>query len=103
MLGFHKIPFTCSYQPGKTKTQFAFWGIVLLVPLTYMAAGYEWRYLQSLKGQILIAALLVSPAIALRWWAMRVSRGAEAMQFEETEDSEIVSLALAPDTAALRL
>lgn len=101
-LGFHKIPFTCSYQPGKTKMHFAFWGILLLVPFTYMGAGYEWRYLQNFRGQILIAALLVLPALALRWWAARAARGAEAMLFEETEEAEIVSLALPVDSLALR-
>lgn len=103
MLGFHKIPFTCSYQPGKTKMHFAFWGIVLLVPLTFMGAGYEWRDLQNLKGQILVAALLVLPAIALRWWAARGVKGVETMQFEETEESEIVVLALPLDSVPLRM
>jgi hypothetical protein len=103
MLGFHKIPFTCSYQPGKTKMQFAFWGIVLLLPLTFAGAGYEWRWLGNARGQILIAAMLVLPAAGLRWWAARGARGAEAMRFEETEESEIVSLALPPDTVGLRI
>lgn len=103
MRGFHKIPFTCSYQPGKMKMQFALWGIVLLLPLTFMAAGYEWRNLQSLKGQILVAGLLVLPAIALRWWAARGAKGVEAMQFEETEASEIVVLALAVDSVGLQM
>jgi hypothetical protein len=103
MRGFHKIPFTCSYQPGKTKMQFAFWGIVLLLPLLYVGAGYEWRYLQGLQGQIMIAGLLVLPAMALRWWAARGARGAEAMQFEETEESEIVSLALPVDSVGLQM
>jgi hypothetical protein len=103
MRGFHKIPFTCSYQPGKTKMQFAFWGIVLLVPFLFMGAGYEWRYLQSLRGQILIAAVLVLPAIAMRWWSARSAKGAEAMLFEETEEAEMVSLALSPDSVALQI
>jgi hypothetical protein len=102
MREFHKIPFTCSYQPGKTKMQFAVGAMVLLVPLTFMGAGYEWRYLQTLRGRILIGALLVLPAILLRWWAARSARGAEAMRFEETEESEIVSLALPVDSVALR-
>ncbi len=102
MRGFHKIPFTCSYQPGKTKMQFASWGIVPVLPLLFMAAGYEWRYLQSLKGQILTASMLVVPAVAMRWWSARSAKGAETMLFEETEAPEIVSLALPPDSVALR-
>ena len=103
MHGFHKIPFTCSYQPGKTKVQFAFWGLVVLLPFTFFGAGYEWRRLENLQGQIVIAGLLVLPAIALRWWSARGARSAEAMQFEETEESEIVSLALPLDSAGLQM
>lgn len=103
MRGFHKIPFTCSYQPGKTTVQFAFWGMVPLLPLLFMGAGYEWRYLQSLRGQILVAGLLVLPAIATRWWSAREAQGIEAMQFEEAEEGEIVLLALPVDTVALRI
>jgi len=42
------------------------------------------------------------PAVGLRWWAGREARGAEEMQFEETEEAEIVSLALPVDSVALR-
>ncbi|HEV8493901.1 MAG TPA: hypothetical protein VGR76_16605 [Candidatus Angelobacter sp.] len=68
--------------------QFAFWGIVPVLPLLFMAAGYEWRYLQSLKGQILIASMLVLPAVAMRWWSVREAKGVEMMRFEEAEESE---------------
>ena len=88
MRGFHKIPFTCSYQPGKTKMHFALWGIVLMVPFTFVGSVYEWRYLERVKGQILIAGMLVVPALAMRWWAARGAKAEEAMQFEETEESE---------------
>jgi hypothetical protein len=83
--------------------QFAFWGIVLLMPLLYMGTEYEWRQLQGLKGQMMIAGLLALPAIAIRWWAARDARGAEAMKFEETEESEIVSLGLPADSVALHI
>jgi hypothetical protein len=51
----------------------------------------------------MIAGLLVLPAMALRWWAARGARGAEAMQFEETEQGEIVSLALPVDSVGLQM
>jgi len=82
---------------------FALWGIVLMVPFTFIGSVYEWRYLGSLKGQILIAGMLVVPALAMRWWAARGAKAEEAMQFEETEESEIVSLALPVDSVALRM
>jgi len=103
MRGFHKIPFTCSYQPGKIKMPLAVGGMLLLVPLTFVSVAYEWKYLQSSRGQLLIAGLLLLPAVGLRWWAARKARGAQEMQFEEVEEPEIVTLALPVDSVALRM
>ncbi len=38
MGSFRKIPFTCSYLPGKGNLQFALWGMLALLPLTLLAA-----------------------------------------------------------------
>jgi hypothetical protein len=40
--GFRKIPFTCSYLPGKTKAHMVFWfGILPLIAAIHHAAGME--------------------------------------------------------------
>jgi len=31
LIGFYKVPFTCSYLPGKSNVQFAFWGFILVL------------------------------------------------------------------------
>jgi hypothetical protein len=100
--GFHKIPFTCSYRPGKANLQFALWGLFVLLPFTLIAAVFEWRSLQSSRGQFLVGTALLVPALLLRWWTVRSAELVDAMQFEEIEESEIVSLALAPDLVSLR-
>ena len=42
LVGFYKVPFTCSYLPGKTNIQFAFWGfVVILIILAVSFAPLE--------------------------------------------------------------
>jgi len=64
LVGFYKVPFTCSYLPGKTNIQFAFWGFVVVLivlavsfaPLEMDALGSPFRYASLCVG--LIAAAL---------------------------------------------
>ena len=84
--GFHKIPFTCSFQPGKGNIQFAFWGLLVLLPLTRMAANHVWRTLQHPSGRALVIVSLCTLAVAARWRTRRAAKLAEAMLFEEVEE-----------------
>jgi hypothetical protein len=101
MGGFRKIPFTCSYQPGKGNLQFALWGALVLLPLTLLGARYEWRQLQSAHGQMVFAGALVLPALMLRWWAARRMRAVEELQFEDVEEPQLVSLELTTEVVAV--
>jgi len=61
LLSFHKIPFTCSYLPGKSNIQFAFWAYLLIfVPVTIQGAWYEDR---DLHHPILYLCLISTLAI----------------------------------------
>jgi hypothetical protein len=100
--GFHKIPFTCSYQPGRVNIQFAFWGFLVLLPLTRMATNREWKLLQHVNGQGLITLVLGILALLARWRTIRSAQAAETMQFEEVDEAEILSLQLSDDGALLR-
>jgi hypothetical protein len=99
---FRKIPFTCSYQPGRVNIQFAFWGFLVLLPFTRMAAGHEWNLLQHANGQALIVLGLGVLALSARWRTIRSAQMAETMQFEEVDDAEIISLELSNDGALLQ-
>jgi hypothetical protein len=99
---FHKIPFTCSYQPGRVNIQFAFWGFLVLLPFTRMAANHEWKLLQHANGQALIVIGLGVLALSARWRTIRSAQRAETMQFEELDDAEILSLELSNDGALLQ-
>ncbi len=100
MGGFRRIPFTCSYRPGRGNLQFAFWGALVLLPLTLVSARYEWMWLQSTRGQVMVGLALVPPAVALRWWTTRRLRGAGELLFEDVEEPTVVSLDLVVDAVA---
>ena len=100
--GFHKIPFTCSYQPGKANIQFAFWGFLVLLPFTRMAANHVWKTLQHPSGRAVIIVSLCALAMAARWRTRRAAKLADAMQFEEVDEPQIVSLELSTDGVLLR-
>ena len=62
MLGFQKVPFTCSYLPGKGNLQYAFWGcVLLLLPLVNMGAKLEEQLSHSPVGYISMILVLGSP------------------------------------------
>jgi hypothetical protein len=65
---FPKIPFTCSYLPGKAQIDFVFWACLMLIfRLLNEGAEIESRMLRhflSCTGLILIAAI---DAGAMRW------------------------------------
>ena len=46
LIGFEKIPFACSYLPGKGNLHFVFWACALfLLPLINAAAQFEMQIL----------------------------------------------------------
>jgi hypothetical protein len=102
LVGFYKVPFTCSYLPGKTNIQFAFWGFVVVLivlavsfaPLEMDALGSPFRYASLCVGLI---------AVALGLWAFNRYRAKSAiLYFEELPDPVITTLGLSspPVTAA---
>lgn len=93
--GSKKIPFTCSYLPGKGNLQYVFWACaLLLLPLINAGAQIEMRMLDSLFGY---SALLVALSLALaitRWRTAAVLTPTTQMQFDEVEAPELLSLSL---------
>ena len=92
---FRKIPFTCSYMPGKGNLQFVFWAFALiLLPLIHAASRFEFKILaQPIKlcaTLLCLSALLVA---ARRYNAFQVS-SLQEIQFDEVVDPEVLSLHL---------
>ena len=99
---FHKVPFTCSYLPGKGNVQFGFWIFFALLALSPLVAGTEWEMLQRPATAVVTLFALCGVAIAARWRTTDSARAAESMQFDEIETEGILSLNLGSDGVPLQ-
>lgn len=94
LIGFQKIPFTCSLLPGSTNMQFVFWktfaGVVLL---SNFVALSEFPALRSRRNYgELIAAMLVAAALLAVY--NRVKAKSAVLYYEEMPEEIITSLKL---------
>jgi hypothetical protein len=95
LLSFPKVPFTCSYLPGKANIHIAFWsGLVLLFQLVSTGARFESRVLNHPLNYVFMILFLTMTLVALRRLTeARVRRGGEVV-FEEEYPVDLVSLNL---------
>jgi hypothetical protein len=96
--GQQKIPFTCSWLPGKVNFLTFWFPAYGLMGVIGLAARWE---LQALKDPIRVAqaAVILLPAVALaRWWSARTAAD-EALEvvFEDKEPPTIIGLGLFRD------
>ncbi|WP_213804357.1 hypothetical protein [Granulicella sp. dw_53] len=92
---FQKIPFTCSYLPGKANIHFVFWAcLMLFLRLLKEGAIFEGRMLHSFLGWILMVVLLAAAALAARWLTEARAGPVDEVLFEEEYPVEIISLKL---------
>lgn len=90
---FPKIPFTCSYLPGKAKIHFLFWAcLMLFVRLLYELARLEKKLLNHPLFCAAAVLLLLAGAIMVRWAAGMRMKARKELQFEEEFPNEIISL-----------
>jgi hypothetical protein len=96
---FHKIPFTCSWLPGKSNILFAFGGFSLLLMLLLIkGAAFELYALSHLREYITMTGILFVAAAVTRWHAARMDLGEEpVVQFEEEEAPVLQGLGLFRD------
>jgi len=94
LIGVSKIPFACSYLPGKTNIQYVFWGFPILVfPIAGWFAGYELRVLHHPMQYVWMVGAL--GAIAIGLWAFNRHRAKSAvLYFEELPPEVITTLGL---------
>ncbi len=94
--GFRKIPFTCSYLPGKSKVHMVFWfGIIPLVVAIHNAAELELRLMSSPLNYWAMAVALGAAAFAARRASnTSANRSGREIQFEESASDELVGLGL---------
>ena len=95
MLNLHKLPFACSYLPGKGKLHFLFWGGILVgFPLISGASALEYRLLATSFGSAKVLVLASSLAILLRRYNSRSRQDAATIIFQEEETSDLLALRL---------
>lgn len=95
LLTFPKVPFTCSYLPGKANIHIAFWvGLVLLFQLVSTGARFESRVLRHPFSYILMILPWIIALVGLRRRVeARTSKGEELL-FEEEYPADLISLNL---------
>jgi len=98
LYGFHKIPFTCSYLPGKLRFNMAIAYLLLFLMSITWGAELEMR---AFNEPALYAAVLVglmAGAVAARWRTTAQARSEEAaLRFDEAAEPDIYALDLHRD------
>lgn len=94
-LSFRKLPFTCSWNPGKVNVLVTFFGgIIVGIPLTGLAARLEMTLLHNVTGRLLLLAALVLSAVASHWLARKAPEALKPLSFDEHEKPTLLSLNL---------
>jgi len=96
--GFHKLPFTCSYQPGKAEWHMMFLAFGILLFVTTKAAESEKEALSSPIIYAAVAATLILAAALARLRAEFNARSeAVALAFDDPPEPAVQSLGLYRD------
>lgn len=94
LIGFHKIPFTCSYFPGKSNSQLLFWkalaGVMLMA---IFAMSVEFPALHHPGQCAVLLVVLAAVAVGLRTFNHQRARSA-ILYFEEPPTEVITRLGL---------
>ncbi|MGH9497215.1 MAG: hypothetical protein ACRD3B_19625 [Candidatus Sulfotelmatobacter sp.] len=94
LIGLYKVPFTCSYLPGKVHVQVVLWCFLLLVFIFAMtSAEYELPALNSPFRYVVMTSVLGVTGFGL--WAFNRRRARSAvLYFEELTPDVIITLGL---------
>jgi hypothetical protein len=93
---FRKIPFTCSYLPGKSKVHMVFWwGVFPVVLAIHKLAQLEQRALASPLRYWVMTGTVAAAAFAARLVSnVGANRSEPGIQFEESASDELIGLSL---------
>lgn len=95
--GFQKIPFTCSYLPGKSQLNLAFIAAAALLQIIGLSARYERQVLEEPARFAVILLVLVITVVCARWRTASTASSGEPVQFEEEASPAILTLGLNRD------
>jgi len=97
--GTQKLPFTCSYLPGKSNFNVTLvLSILVILPLLAKAAQLERNSFDNAAAYAAVVGLLAAIAICARWSATRLAKSPEGvLQFEEAAEPAVFALDLHRD------
>src|SRR6185295_1099239 len=102
LLRFQKIPFTCSWLPGKSYFHMVFLGAIGVLVVGRNAAMLERHALQETGSTTVMLALLVVACVCVRRTAMALAKREEQeLRFEDEEPPLVMGLGLYRDGAML--
>lgn len=92
---FRKVPFACSYLPGKSQVHMVVIAVVVLIMLVAQSVVFEQQALQNPAYMAIMLVLLGFAAVVIRWRVVSSARlDEEEIRFEETDPSDLVELGL---------
>lgn len=94
LIGFYKVPFTCSYLPGKSNIQIVFWAFfIVCLPLAVWIADIELDALHHPLKLACMVGVLAAAAVGL-FSFNRFSARSAVLYFEELPEEVITTLKL---------
>jgi hypothetical protein len=98
LLRFQKIPFTCSYLPGKSRVHMVFLGALGVLLVGSNGAMRERQALRETGSMTVMLVLLAVVWVAVRWTTLALARSEEQqLRFEEEELPAVQGLGLHRD------
>jgi len=92
--GTQRIPFTCSYLPGRSHAHVTFpLGVILLLILTLTGADLERETFAHATGFAILIAVLAAIWGGARWWTWQRHAGAQP-EFEDAPADRLVAVEL---------
>ncbi len=92
---FPKIPFTCSYLPGKAQIHIYFWvGLLICIKLLSQAAAFESRQLYRLAHCLIMLSAFAIAALVMRYLSGTRASSSEELRFEEEYSAPVTTLGL---------
>lgn len=94
LVGFYKIPFTCSYIPGKSNFQYLFWtGLGAFLLLLVFMLQIEYPALHNPRKSAYLLMVLGAAAVGVRIYN-HVQAKSAVLYFEEPPDEVLIKLGL---------
>jgi hypothetical protein len=98
LVGFQKIPFTCSYLPGKSRVHMVFLGALGVLLVGSNGTLLERHALREIGSMAVMLVLLAIACVSVRWTAVALARSEDReLLFEEEVHPAVQGLGLHRD------